>query len=560
MSESVRNLLGVVRAALLWKVGVERGPGVHGEPDDARDARPGADGDLAPGPDDSADDATTDDATTDDATTDDATTDDATTTHLPSGWAAGLRGSTVLPAVPTRSRRARVGRAASWLALALGVVLLIGSGTGYGLYRHYGDKITTLPGIGDLAAPRSGSPELAPEDEVYLVVGSDSADGLTDRQLREIGANRSQREGTRTDTILLVQVPASGDRARVISFPRDSLVDIPGHGRDKINAAYELGEERRRGTGPALLIETVEDLSGLSIDHYVEVSLFSFVTITEALGGVEVCLARPARDEDARIDLPAGRQELDGRQALAFVRQRQGVPGGDIGRIRRQQYFLGALTRKVLSAGTLLNPARLNSLLNAVVDSVKVDPGTDQTDLLQLALQMRGLQAGAVEFETLPVVNAYARYQGQSVVLLDEAALPAFFRSDFDEPGRSRVRLTVPPRSIAVTVEAPTSDRAADVAQALRSVDFRIAATRGGGDGGATTEVRHGRDRLESAQTVAAALPGAVLRADDTVGRRGLVVSVGDDYSGVERVRVSQPRPSSAPREARTAADDDCIP
>ncbi len=467
-------------------------------------------------------------------------------------------GATILPA-PRRSGRARAARLLSWTALVLGVVLVAGAGTGWGLYRHYGDKIGRLPGVGDLSSDQG----FRPEDEVYLVVGSDSADGLTDAQLRRIGANRSQRDGTRTDTILLVQVPASGDRARVISFPRDSLVEIPGHGKNKINAAYDLGEQRRAGGGPGLLIDTVERISDLQVDHYVEVSLYSFVTITDAVGGVQVCLERPAQDRDANIDLPAGRQVLDGKDALAFVRQRKGLPDGDLSRIRRQQYFLGAMARKVLSAGTLLNPAKFNALLNAVVGSVKVDPRTTQSDLLQLGLQLRGVQAGSIKFETVPVLNPYGRYGQQSVVLLDEDALPDFFREGRSGGSGAVPRVTVPPASISVVVENGTrrAGLGGTAADDLRRVGFPVTAVRSAAvRDAAVTTVRYGSGRADSARTLVAALPGARLEADDALGASGLVVRVGEEYAGTRPVKVSRPRAPSAPSsEPRTAADTDCI-
>ena len=215
--------------------------------------------------------------------------------------------------VARRSRGARAGRLLSWVAFTLGVLLVVSSGTAFGLYRHYGGRIEQLPEAPSLqAGTEQQLPDVVGRDEVYLVVGSDSGDDLTDEQLRSIGANRSQRDGVRTDTIILVEVPADGSRASLVSFPRDSWVEIPGHGMNKINAAYELGEEDTPGGGPDLLIRTVEQLSGRDVDHFVQVSLYGFVTITNAVGGVEVCLASPAKDEDANVDLPAGRQVLDG--------------------------------------------------------------------------------------------------------------------------------------------------------------------------------------------------------------------------------------------------------
>jgi len=463
-----------------------------------------------------------------------------------------------LPA-PRRTGRGRAGRLLSWVAFTLGVLLVVGSGTAFGLYRHYGGRIEQLPDAPALGV-RDGQDLGAPRDEVYLVVGSDSADDLTDEQLQQIGANRSQRDGVRTDTIILVEVPADGSRANLVSFPRDSWVAIPGHGMDKINAAYELGEEDLPGSGPDLLVQTVEQLSGLEVDHYVQVSLYGFVTLTNAVGGVEVCLTAPAQDDDANIDLPAGRQVLDGAAALGFVRQRKGIPGGDLGRIKRQQHFIGGLSRQVLSAGTLLNPVRLNDLLNAATDSVKV-AGTTQEDLLRLGLQLREVSAGAIRFQTVPVADADGRVDGASVVLLDEPALPGFF-SDLGRGTGPRVSLTVPPGSIAVQVEDGTPDdtgRAA--AEALAEEGFRVGSVQAAAGDVADTLVRHGSDRLQSGQTLQASLPGSELRSDPALGPDELVLTVGSDYAGVREVTISSADEDTAvAAEARTAADQDCIP
>ena len=456
------------------------------------------------------------------------------------------------------SRGRRTARVLSWIAVTLSLVLFT-TGVLYAAYRHYGGRIQSVPGLAELQDDQGGA-----RTENFLVVGSDSADGLTDAQLREVGANRSQRSGVRTDTIMLVHVPADGREVRVVSFPRDAYVEIPGHGKNKINGAYESGERDRPHGGPALLIQTVQNLTGLHVDHYVQVSLYAFFQITNAVGGVEVCLSQPAKEERANIDLPAGEQTLQGRDALAFVRQRYGLPGGDLGRIRRQQYFLGALTRRVLSAGVLLNPARLNGVLNAVGDNLLVDPGTSRDDLLDLAYRMRGVSAGKVIFQTLPVQgDARVDLPGQpraSVVLLDEAALPGFFANLDDQTAAAGPALTVPPSSVAVRVEngAGRPGLAREVGAALTRVGFRV---QGPGTAARSdvpdTLVRYGADRAESARTVAAALPGSVLTADPGLPATGLVVTVGASYRGVKMVKVVQPGAPPAP--PRTAADAGCI-
>lgn len=476
------------------------------------------------------------------------------------------------PAKP-RGRGRRSARVLSWVAVSTSLIVLAASGTLYAAYLHYGGRIQSLPGLGRLADGKGG----VSRAENYLLVGSDSGDNLTNAQLKEVGATRSGRDGVRTDTIILVHIPADGKQAKFISIPRDSYVRIPGHPDNKINSAFQTGERDHPGGGPAELVQTVQNLSGQHVDHYLQVSLFGFYTITNAVGGVDVCLSQPAKDRDANIDLPAGRQTLDGKNALAFVRQRHGLPDGDLSRIRRQQYFLGAVTRKILSAGVLLNPVRLNSLLNAAGDSLKVDPGTSRKDLLDLALRMRKVSAGKVKFQTVPVADAGGRADlpGQrraSVVLLDEAALPGFFANLDDKPSAapsSAPVLTVPASSIAVTVENGTGrpGLARKVGSALTGVGFRLSHVRSAQRTDYTdTVVRYGADRSESARTVVAAIPGAVAQADPSLPASGLVVDVGSSYSGVKPVKVTagrspsaRPSGSASAAPTTTAADKGCI-
>lgn len=248
----------------------------------------------------------------------------------------------------------------------------------------------------------------------WLLLGSDrrSDTGTTGRDARtpawEPGAQR-------TDTIMMLHVSASGDRASVISFPRDSWVDIPGHGRAKINAAYSWG-------GPALLIATIERLTGVRVDHFGILDFRGFVAMTDAVGGVDVNVATPVAHGDLR--LAAGVNHLDGGRALEFVRQRDGLPAGDFDRIRRQQAFIRALSTKALSNGTLVNPFRLNALLRAATRSVTVDDGVTAGMLRAMALDLG--RSGQVDYLTLPNRGPSTR-DGQSVVRIDDAGAARLF-------------------------------------------------------------------------------------------------------------------------------------
>lgn len=328
--------------------------------------------------------------------------------------------------------RARSGRRAARRLLAglLAAVLLLAVVAAAVLVQddRQMDRVT-VPTLGQ---GRNG------DGQNWLLVGSDSREGLTPAQVAQArtGYKGGGSEGTLTDTVELLHIPAGGGRPVLVALPRDSWVEIPGHGRGRLNSAYPLGESTRKGGGPALLVQTVEQLSGLRIDHYVEVGFVAFLRITDALGGVQVDLCSPARDKDAAIDLPAGPQRLSGVNALGFVRQRKGLPRGDLDRAARQQYFLSQAAGQVLSPSTLLRPDRGVRLVGAVTSSLTVDESVSVLTLMRLGLRLRGAAGGGLATAQVPVADPAARRGGAEVVLLDDRRLPGFF-AGLDDAGQA---------------------------------------------------------------------------------------------------------------------------
>jgi LCP family protein required for cell wall assembly len=212
---------------------------------------------------------------------------------------------------------------------------------------------------------------------------------------------------------MLLHLPAERDKAYVISFPRDSWVEVPGYGTQKINAAFSYG-------GPPLLIQTVESLTGIRIDHFGAIDFNGFKAMTDALGGVDVNVERTVHDPKNNITWQAGKQHLDGDKALLFVRQRYNLPNGDFDRIKRQQAFLRAVTQKAADGGTVTNPLKLDRFLSAFTKSISVDESVSAGDLRSLALSMRSVRGSDITFMTVPNKGPAAR-GSQSVVLLDDA-------------------------------------------------------------------------------------------------------------------------------------------
>jgi LCP family protein required for cell wall assembly len=258
-------------------------------------------------------------------------------------------------------------------------------------------------------------------------------------------------EGTNTDSVVLARLGPDGS-ASAASLPRDSWVDIPGVGKGRLNSAYARAHataqvEGRDGhaAGAEALVQTVETLTGAQIDHYASVDMASFGALADAVGGVEVCLKTAARDQHSGIDLPAGRHSLDGAQSLAFLRQRYGLPYGDLDRITRQQAFLRSLAAKVVGAGDL---AKLNELVAVAGANVRTDAGWNPMDLAKHL-------NGTVRTATLPVGQVIDTPDGAGLAV-DPTVVRAFTADFFaDQPASAS---TTPPASSTGTPTRPALD------------------------------------------------------------------------------------------------------
>jgi LCP family protein required for cell wall assembly len=326
------------------------------------------------------------------------------------------------PLAAARSRRAVLRAAGRVLAAALSLTLLTGFGYGWYEYRslHAGLQKFHLKHLGRQPAGAGGSAAAKPagSDQNILLVGLDSRDGLSpqERKLLKVGNAGSLA----TDTIMVLHVPADGRRATMFSIPRDSYVDIPGYLKNKINAAYAdaysdaanrgASHKQAEAAGADLLVATVSDLTGLRIDHYVQVGFGGFYTIAKALKTVPVTLCAATDDTRAHnratnqtggsgFKMSAGHHDLTPLQALEFVRQRHNIKGGDLAREKRQRYFLAAAFDKIASAGTLLDPGRLHALIKAVTGAFYVD---DHFDLVSFAQQLVDLSADRISGTTIP--------------------------------------------------------------------------------------------------------------------------------------------------------------
>ena len=248
----------------------------------------------------------------------------------------------------------------------------------------------------------------------WLIAGSDSRQGLSAAQEKQLSTG-TDIGGGRSDTIMILHIPASGP-AVLVSLPRDSWVDIPGYGENKINAAYAFG-------GPKLLAETVQNATGLRIDHYMEIGFGGFVGVVNSVGGVRMCLTAPLHDQAAGLNLNAGCQVLNGAEALAYVRDRHDFANQDLQRIQDQRIFLKALLDKLTSTGVLLNPFDSVPAADGVAASLSVDQGTNLNQLVSAAFALRQPLT-----TTVPIASAnFVTANGQDAVLWDRTQALTLF-------------------------------------------------------------------------------------------------------------------------------------
>lgn len=252
----------------------------------------------------------------------------------------------------------------------------------------------------------------------WLIVGSDSREGLSEEEKAKY--TTGDVSSKLTDTVMIAHIPDNDTPPTLVSLPRDSFVDIPGHGEGRINAAYGKGGETG---GPALLVKTVEGATGLRIDHYAEINFVGFASIVDAIGGVEMDIPVAMHDNQTGATIPAGKQKLDGVQALAFVRMRKSdaTPRSDLDRVANQRKFIGALAGEIATAGTLLNPFTVFPLIGEITDALKVDEGDHLWHLSSLAFAMNGLSDGSTIATTVPVTDSSAHYwdEAKSGMLFD---------------------------------------------------------------------------------------------------------------------------------------------
>ncbi|NNH69718.1 LCP family protein [Nocardia uniformis] len=431
------------------------------------------------------------------------------------------------------------------LAAAAAVAVLVVTGLGWQQVDALTSTIDRIGNLG-LGGGKDGAVDI-------LMVGIDSrtdahGNPLTESERAMLHAG--DEEGLNTDTILLIRVPNDGRSATAISIPRDSYVDIPGMGKGKINSAFgvtkfteqqkllgkgsdwDTADRKSTESGRQALIKSVANLTGITVDHYAEVGLLGFVLLTDAVGGVEVCLNKAVYEPMSGADFPAGKQRLDGAEALSFVRQRHELPRGDLDRIVRQQVYMAQLVHQILSANTLTNPGRLQQLSDAVGRTIVIDDGWNVLDFMQ---QLKDLSGGQVKFETIPVQDLNATTDaGESVVQVDPKAVSKYVAKMVGR-GEDEKKDGVDPATVTADIFNASSvgGLAGQVSQALAGKGFRTGTV----DNWIGGPIQSSRVLAASAtdpkaRAVAEALGGLPVLSEAGLSTGSVRVLLASDYSG----------------------------
>ncbi|GAC68390.1 LCP family protein [Gordonia soli] len=451
------------------------------------------------------------------------------------------------------------------------VLALVGTGFVWGYLKSVNGTWNTINAVNpDDENIRNKNAQTG--DETYLIVGTDTRGGKNSK----VGAGTTaDAEGARSDTVILVNIPANRSRVVAVSFPRDLQVDrpqcqdwdndngtygqsLPAADAVKLNSIYADG-------GPKCLVQTLTRMSGLNINHFIAMDFFGFEKVVTAIGGVQVCSTKPLYDyELGQVLRKAGKQKLTGRRALNYVRARNisSEGNGDYGRIKRQQLFMSSLLRSTLSGNVLANPNKLNSLVNTFIQYSYVD-GVDTNSLLNLADSMQGIDAGRVTFLTIPTSGTATDGSNNELPRTDD--IDAIFNAIIDDdplPGEKKATKSPSssskpsstskspstgsgqtPGKMSATAQYPgnvgvrvlngtgRSGLATEVSDQLSPLGFDVRGVADASSSQDTTVIRYGTGEQDSAATLATMFPGAKIQQDRNV-KSGVEVILGNSYDG----------------------------
>jgi LCP family protein required for cell wall assembly len=436
---------------------------------------------------------------------------------------------------------------------AMSALVMLASGSAWALTSYVNGH------LGRVNAGTAGTPSSGPLN--IVVAGLDERAGLTARQQAQLHVGRNQGE-TDTDTLMVMHVPASHRSVQIISLPRDSWVNIPGHGMDKINSALSLG-------GPQLMVQTIEQATGLTINDYVEINFLGFVKVIDALGGVNVCLPYAVDDSYSGLHMTAGMHHVDGITALEYARDRHSFATSDLARIQDQQQLISTALGEGIKSGMLANPARLESFLSATSAAIRVDQGFN---VVSLADELRGISTSNVTFSTVPLANTnYITPTGESAVRWNSSAAAALFNGLKNDQSPSAKAKATPAHSNSAHVlrrsQVPLDvyngtfigDLSATGGQQLTALGFPV--HQSGIDWTSQnvtqTVIQYPAGQRAAAALVRQVIPGAALQKVKGLTRVRVVLGA-NDHTVTAPSSPSPSAQSSPAAQQKTAAQDTC--
>jgi LCP family protein required for cell wall assembly len=453
-------------------------------------------------------------------------------------------------------RRARQRRAMLMASSAMSALVLLAAGSAWALTGYVNSH------LGRVNAGTAGTPPSGPLN--ILIAGIDERTGLTRQQQLLLHVGRSTGE-TSTDTLMLVHVPADHRYVEVVSLPRDSWVDIPGHGMGKISAALDIG-------GPRLMVRTVRQDTGLTINDYIEVNFLGFVKVIDALGGVNVCLPFAVDDRYSGLRMSAGLHHVSGITALEYARDRHSFAASDLARIQDQQRLISSALTEAISSGTLANPVRLERVLSAASAAIKVDRGFN---VVSLADELRGISPSQVTLTTVPLAKVkYVTPSGQPAVLWNGSAASALFTALKNDQVPPRIRTRTRARkhsaqarrgrvSLDVYNGTQVGGLSTDTGTQLAALGFRVEQSGVGWTSLDITQtvIQYPAGQKAAARLVGQVMPGAALQQVDGLPRLRIVLGrSGHTVTARSPRTASQPSSgqSSPPGRQKTAAQAAC--
>ena len=437
------------------------------------------------------------------------------------------------PTVPARSGHPRARRAFLLLAVVAGVGLAAGAAFSIATIHHVEATIIKIPvGPGCTGNCLPDVKQKCAQDICdFLILGSDTRAGLSRGQQSQFGDTKTVG-GQRADTIILVRVDPVHSRTVVLSLPRDLLVNIPGHGMGKINTAFDYG--------PNTMVKTVAQVTGLPINHYVEINFAGFENLVNALGGVPICVNRPLKDQLSGLNLThKGCYNLKGYSALAYVRARhiEGDIIPDFSRIARQQAFMRAVIQKAQSIGEIFH---VPALIKAVQSNLRLDAGLNLYALQDLTRKLANLGQAAVQFRAAPATPL--TINGVDYVQLIEPDAATLFARIRDGKRLGNIGVELPGTSISpalITVRvfhANSGGRAQSVVTFLQQAGFVVLPVEPAPAGFSTSEILYRNGEINQARVVASYTNSNLLLKEDATNTTGAdcTIVIGADFRGIE--------------------------